>query len=282
MKKIYFFMLSLVLLCTAQDTDTKNGAFFAIGGSYTPQMHYDIESSALKTPLYTGGIKYGARHYFGNMLGLRLYIPIEGGHSNFGDVYNPTNASFASIGMGGDILFDIGSSRLSIGIFAGGEVGYAYYWLDSMHARGVQSNVHLGIALNFNPRFALHLGVKQYINRPQQEKLAISSSISDYGGFVDFVFKLDNGNISREQALRNEIYEKQAKERSLAEEQRISQAQSSSAGSASSGNGFLGAFFGSIIGSIIGNNSSYSRGYYYAPPPLYAPRPPATPRLKNF
>lgn len=246
----------------------KSGAFFAIGGGYAPKIPYQVSapdnSTAISSvPLYAGGIKYGARHYFNNNWGLRLYLPIQGGFSRFDEGYSPAKARFVSAGMGGDILFDIGSSKSSVGIFAGGEVNYAYYWLDSTDSKGIQTEVHFGLALNFTPRFSINIGMKQYINRPTQEKTPLSSSLRDYGGFVDFIFALDNSNISSSSRAQDKV--RQEAETNSNSNTNSSYDRTYNGGSSSRGNGFMGGFFGGLVGGLLFGNSGGGYGYMYAP-----------------
>ncbi|CUU39793.1 outer membrane beta-barrel protein [Helicobacter typhlonius] len=252
--------LLLMFVVSALLGNEKNGAFFAIGGGYTPQIPYQVttpnnNTATSSVPLYTGGIKYGAKHYFNNNLGLRLYLPIQGGFSQFDEGYSPAKARFVSAGMGGDILFDIGSSQSSVGIFAGGEVNYAYYWLDSADSKGIQTQVHFGLALNFTPRFGINIGVRQYINRPAQEKIPFSSSMRDYGGFVNFVFALNNSNISSSAHAQA----KARQERETNANANINNSYDRTySGSSSSGNGFMSGFFGGLVGSVLFGNSGDS------------------------
>ena len=293
----YVCVTSLVSLCLCGSAlfgsdevsgSIKNGAFFAIGGSYTPQIPYNVlslvdsQTQITRTALYGGGIKYGAKHYFGNALGLRLYVPLQAGYSRFDAGYSSKNATFAALGMGGDILFDIGSSRKSIGIFAGGEVSYAYYWLGGSNAKGLQTEVHTGVSLNFNPHFTLQMGIKHYIDRPSQARLALGSSWRDYGAFVDFVFSLDNSDISRSYALREEARQKakeqQAKEEAarIAAHNRNIYANGGVVYGSSNPGGGMSAFFGALLGGLLGSSTNAdNRGGSY-----YSPRQSPPPQLK--
>lgn len=280
MKALYILIFALICAYAKSDvkTSTKNGAFFAIGGSYAPHISYQLPftestqtaTSTVSAPLYSVGIKYGAKHYFGNHFGMRLYLPLYGGYSHF-QHSEANDIGFVAAGMGGDIHLDIGSSR-GMGIFAGGEVSYAYYWLKDANAKGLQTAAHIGLSLHFHPRFCMQLGLKHYFDRPKQERLTLDSALDNYTAFVDFVFTFDNSDISHSYALREQQREKKRKEREAAQAQkRAIYGQSDSR----VGSGAMG-FFGGFIGSSLWGAMRYPRPYFTAP--YFAPMP--QPRLK--
>lgn len=273
-KKLVFICFTCCILFAHE----KSSAFFAIGGSYMPKLAYEFHADKPTAPLYGAGVKYGAKYYFNNALGLRLYIPIQAGYAHFGKTYNPSNTSFVSAGMGGDILLDLGSSKSSIGLFSGGEVHYAYYWLGESNPAGVQTQVHAGLALNLNPSFAINMGIKRFINRPEHRHSSLRDSLSKYGVFVDFLFMLDNSQISSQQVRNQQLKEQRRAQRMEEERQRLRNSQSiyftRDPVYSTNNNGSLGAFFGGLVG------ASFGSGIFRSQAPSNPQPAPSAPILK--
>ena len=200
----------LVALCMGEYlwASEKSGAIFGIEAGSTPRLEASTLGASSHAPLASLGVKYGARHYFNQLLGISLYLPLEGGYSSLrgGDF------AFASIGMGGDLLLDFGVYR-GLGLFVGGEMAWARYWLGSGGVDGAQSRVHAGLALNLSPRLRVQGGVKYLPFSPLCEGRSTDrANGGNYGVFVGIAIGLDNSQITQEQRAREERYRREKEE----------------------------------------------------------------------
>ncbi|TLD82116.1 outer membrane beta-barrel protein [Helicobacter sp. MIT 05-5293] len=253
---------AVVLTLSSVWANDKTSAFFSIGAGFVPKIETNLKNENLSSALYTLHLKYGAKYYFNNSFGLSMYIPLEGGYSRFDEQDSINQASFFSGGVGGDVLLDIGSNR-GLGVFLGGELQYSYYWLPNpslAHShKGLQSNVHLGLAVNIHSKFSVRAGVKKYLTRPIQDYQPLSTT-NGYGVFVELLFRIDNSSITHQAQSLQEERRKKAEERAA----QMAQNPTMDTGSRI----FWGGGFGYGVG----------RSYHHYTP-SYRPSP--TPNLKS-